>query len=93
MLLSLPLRLIRSVVLSGSRGGLRHPTDLLAQAVIPVYSAYLAYTTFVAARGSMAGLGAGAGADGSAGTTSGQASGSKRQAKMEKRGGQKVQYR
>lgn len=60
------------------------------QAVIPAYSAYLAYTTFVAARGGMAGL-AGAGGDGTAST--GQGGASKRQAKLEKRGGQKVQYR
>lgn len=57
--------------------------------VIPLYSAYLAYTTFTGARQSMAGL-AGAGGDGAAQGTS---TGSKRQQKLEKRGGQKVQYR
>jgi len=54
--------------------------------VIPAYSAWLAYTTFMGAQGGMSKL---AGAD-SAGTPQ---AGSKRQQKMEKRGGQKVQYR
>ncbi|KAK7536917.1 uncharacterized protein J3D65DRAFT_623784 [Phyllosticta citribraziliensis] len=53
---------------------------------IPLYSAYLAYTTFTGAKKSMAGL-AGAGSP-----DQGHATGSKRQQKMEKRG-QKVQYR
>lgn len=61
---------------------------LTKQAVIPLYSAYLAYSTFTGARQSMAGL-AGSGGNGEA--SAGQ--GSKRQQKMEKRGGQKVQYR
>lgn len=56
---------------------------------MPLYSAYLAYTTFAGARKSMAGF-SGAGDDDS---TQGVASGSKRQQKLEKRGGQKVQYR
>ncbi|KAF2103786.1 hypothetical protein NA57DRAFT_62647 [Rhizodiscina lignyota] len=58
-------------------------------AIIPLYSAYLAYTTFTGARQSMAGLaGSGGGDDGASASQ-----GSKRQQKMEKRGGQKVQYR
>lgn len=54
---------------------------------IPLYSAYKAYTIFVGARSGFSGL-SGAGGEGS--STAAQ---SKRQAKMEKRGGQKVQYR
>ena len=57
-----------------------------SQIVIPAYSAWLAYTTFMGAQGGMSKL---AGVD-SAGTPQ---AGSKRQQKMEKRGGQKVQYR
>ena len=57
--------------------------------VIPVYGAWLAYTTFGSVRKGMAGL-AGQGAEGEA--TNGVAS-SNRQKKMEKRGGQKTQYR
>lgn len=63
------------------------------QIAVPLYSAWLAYTTFTGARQGLAGMGgagagAGAGAEGAA--PGGQ---SKRQAKMEKRGGQRVQYR
>lgn len=54
---------------------------------VPMYSAYLAFTTFTGARQSLAGLGGA----GDAGATAGAQS--KRQAKMEKRGGQKVQSR
>jgi len=54
--------------------------------VVPVYSAYLAYTTFTGAKQSMAGL-AGSAEEGSS------TSQSKRQQKLEKRGGQRVQYR
>ncbi|KAK5113015.1 hypothetical protein LTR85_011037 [Meristemomyces frigidus] len=57
--------------------------------VVPLYSAYLAYTTFSGVRQGFGGLSAGAGGDGS-GSGGGQ---SKRQAKMEKRGGQRVQYK
>lgn len=57
-----------------------------AYLAVPVYSAYLAFTTFTGARKSLSGLG-GASDGGSVGTQS------KRQAKMEKKGGQKVQYR
>jgi hypothetical protein len=57
-----------------------------AYAAVPVYSAYLGFTTYSGVRQGMAGLGGGG--EGSAG--GGQ---SKRQAKLEKRGGQKVQYR
>ncbi|KAB2578497.1 hypothetical protein BFW01_g12532 [Lasiodiplodia theobromae] len=53
---------------------------------VPVYSAYLAYTTFIGARQSMAGLSG-------AGNAEGISTGSKRQQKLEKRGGQRVQYR
>jgi len=56
--------------------------------IIPAYSAYAGYTTFVSARQGYSGLAGGA-ADGS-GSSTGQ---SKRQQKMEKRGGRKVQYR
>ncbi|OCK74250.1 DUF788-domain-containing protein [Lepidopterella palustris CBS 459.81] len=55
--------------------------------VIPIYSVYLAYTTFMGARGGMQSL---AGGTDSAGTPQ---AGSKRQQKMEKRGGQKQLYR
>ena len=56
---------------------------------IPAYSAYLAYTTLGGMRQGMTGLGGHAGEQ-----VSGNASGtSSRQKKMEKRGGQKVQYR
>jgi len=57
--------------------------------VIPVYSAWLAYTTFGSVRQGMAGL-AGQATEGGA---VGEGTGSKRQRKMEKRGGQRVQYR
>lgn len=56
---------------------------------MPLYSAWLAYTTFTGARQGLAGMGgAGAGTEGTA--AGGQ---SKRQAKLEKRGGQRMQYR
>ncbi|TKA78854.1 hypothetical protein B0A49_02073 [Cryomyces minteri] len=58
-------------------------------AAIPLYSAYLAYTTFSGARQGLAGM-TGAGQDGVQGQ---QAASSKRQAKLEKRGGQRVAYR
>ena len=55
---------------------------------IPVYSIYLAFTTFGSMRQGMAGL------SGAEQQNSAQATGtSNRQKKMEKRGGQKVQYR
>lgn len=58
-----------------------------AYLAVPIYSAYLAFTTFSGARQGLAGLGG-------AGDTGAPAAGqSKRQAKMEKRGGQRVQYR
>ena len=56
-----------------------------AYAAVPVYSAYLGFTTYSGVRQGMAGFGGGA--EGGGG---GQ---SKRQAKIEKRGGQKVAYR
>ncbi|KAF2431380.1 hypothetical protein EJ08DRAFT_659978 [Tothia fuscella] len=55
--------------------------------VVPVYGAYAAYTTFTGARQSMAGMA------GSAEEGSSIGSQSKRQQKMEKRGGQRMQYR
>jgi hypothetical protein len=57
------------------------------QAVVPLYSAWLAYTTFTGARQGLMGGGAMPAEGASSG---GQ---SKRQQKMEKRGGQKMQYR
>lgn len=54
---------------------------------VPTYSVYLAYTTFTGARQGMAGL-AGPGAAEEGVTTQ-----SKRQSKLEKRGGQRMQYR
>ncbi|QIW94873.1 hypothetical protein AMS68_000391 [Peltaster fructicola] len=59
-----------------------------AYLAVPLYSAYLAFTTFSGARQGLAGLGGA----GDAGAT-GAAAQSKRQAKLEKRGGQRVQYR
>ncbi|KAF2085443.1 hypothetical protein K490DRAFT_75083 [Saccharata proteae CBS 121410] len=58
--------------------------------VVPLYSAYLAYTTFTGVR---QGLGGMTGANGAEATGAESTGGSKRQQKMEKRGGQRVQYR
>ena len=57
-------------------------------AVVPLYSAWLAFSTYTGVRQGMGGMmgGGSGGGDGSGGQ-------SKRQAKMEKRGGQKVAYR
>jgi len=55
---------------------------------IPLYSVWLAYTTFGGIRQGMAGM-AGAGDRALAGGSEG----SNRQKKMEKRGGQRVRYR
>jgi hypothetical protein len=55
-------------------------------AVIPMYSVWLAWTTFGGIRQGMAGLQGGGEAENGGGT-------SNRQKKLEKRGGQKVQYR
>ncbi|KAF4547404.1 putative SRP-independent targeting protein 2 [Elsinoe fawcettii] len=52
--------------------------------IVPAYSLWLAYTTFSGARQGLAGMGQ---------PSEGTAGQSKRQAKMEKRGGQKMQYR
>jgi hypothetical protein len=52
-------------------------------AIVPLYSVYLAYTTFMGVRG---------GYQDATGVPQPEAQ-SKRQAKMEKRGGQKVAYR
>ena len=54
--------------------------------VVPFYSVYLAYTTFIGVRQGFAGL-SGQNGDASAATMS------NRQKKMEKKGGQRVQYR
>lgn len=59
-----------------------------AFAVVPLYSAWLAFSAYSGVRSGMGGL-LGGGSE-SANPQAGQ---SKRQAKMEKRGGQKVQYR
>ncbi|KAF2139094.1 uncharacterized protein K452DRAFT_300656 [Aplosporella prunicola CBS 121167] len=56
--------------------------------VVPLYSVYLAYTTFMGVKQSFGGGSGGADAD-----AQGQGTGSKRQQKLEKRGGQRVQYR
>jgi hypothetical protein len=58
---------------------------------VPAYSAWLAFTTFTGARKGLAGMG---GVPTEAeGASTGPAGQSKRQAKMEKRGGQRMQYR
>ncbi|THX66620.1 hypothetical protein D6D08_07097 [Aureobasidium pullulans] len=57
-------------------------------AVIPLYSAWLAYTTFTGARQGLMGGGSAMPAEGASSGAQ-----SKRQQKMEKRGGQKMQYR
>lgn len=62
-----------------------------AWVMVPAYSGYLAFTTFTGARKGLAGMG-GATPEGE-GATSGPAGQSKRQAKLEKRGGQRMQYR
>lgn len=54
--------------------------------VVPLYSVWLAYTTFTGMRSGLAGMGGGAPDD----TPVGE---SKRQKKMENRGGQRAQYR
>lgn len=60
-----------------------------AYIVVPLYSGWLAFTTFTGAKKGLAGMGGGE----SEGAASGAGGQSKRQAKMEKRGGQKMQYR
>lgn len=55
-----------------------------AWGVMPIYSVYLAWTTYTGMRG---------GYQDAAGVPQPEAGTSKRQAKMEKRGGQKMQYR
>lgn len=57
--------------------------------VIPIYSVWLAYTTFGGMRQGMAGMVAAGGNEGPTGSSGG----SNRQKKMEKRGGQKTKYR
>lgn len=59
--------------------------------VVPLYSVWLAYTTFMGVKSGFGGMGGGDG-DGSsqAAATGGE---SKRQKKLEKRGGQRMQYR
>lgn len=60
-----------------------------AWSAVPVYSAWAAYAAFTGIKGSLSGMA------GPAGEPEGMGSGvaSKRQQKLEKRGGQKVQYR
>lgn len=55
---------------------------------VPLYSGYLAFTTYTGMRQGFAGMSGGADGD-----SAGSGGPSKRQAKMEKRGGQRVQYR
>lgn len=57
--------------------------------VVPLYSVWLAYTTLTGMRSGFAGMGGGG--DGSDQATA--AGESKRQKKLEKRGGQRTQYR
>ncbi|KAI9711568.1 MAG: hypothetical protein M1820_002133 [Bogoriella megaspora] len=76
LLESLPIIVLRQAELS------------IPQIVVPLYSAWLAWTTFGSARQGLAGL-TGGGADGQV-ENSGS---SKRQQKLEKRGGQRIQYR
>lgn len=66
-----------------------------AYAVVPLYSAWLAFTTYTGVRSGMGGL-MGGGSEGGIGSGTGTGTGgqSKRSAKMEKRGGgQKLVYR
>lgn len=56
------------------------------QIVVPMYTGWIAYTTFTGAKSGMAGMTDSAGVPQAGGM-------SKRQQKAEKRGGQKVQYR
>ncbi|CAK46168.1 hypothetical protein CBS63078_9991 [Aspergillus niger] len=58
--------------------------------VVPVYSVWLAYSTFMGMKSGLAGMG---GAGAGAGQEQGGAAESKRQKKMEKRGARGVQYR
>lgn len=60
--------------------------------VVPLYSVYLAYSTFTGMKSGLSGFGGGAGAGGD-GESAGTGAESKRQKKMEKRGGQRMQYR
>jgi hypothetical protein len=62
--------------------------------VVPGYAVYLGYTTFMGAKQGMAGFAGQQPGGGDDGAQGGSSSGtSKRQAKMEKRGGQRVAYR
>jgi hypothetical protein len=58
--------------------------------IVPAYSIWLAFTTYSGMKGGMGGLMGAGNENGSVGGGAGQ---SKRQAKMEKRGGQKMVYR
>ncbi|BCS26357.1 SND2/TMEM208 family protein [Aspergillus puulaauensis] len=60
--------------------------------VVPLYSVYLAYSTFTGMKSGLSGFGGGGGAGGD-GEGAGTGAESKRQRKMEKRGGQRMQYR
>jgi SRP-independent targeting protein 2/TMEM208 len=76
-----------SLWVSGARDGRGRDMADGWQIVIPLYAAYSAFTTYSSMRQSLGGMAA-------QGEDSGASSGmSKRQQKLEKRGGQKVQYR
>lgn len=64
-----------------------------AWAAVPIYAVYLGWTTYAGVRGGMGGLMGGAGAGAGAKGDGEAGEGSKRQKKLEKRGGQRVQYR
>lgn len=64
-----------------------------AWVIVPAYSGWCAWGVWTGARGMMGGGGAGQGVDGGDGSAAGRGGQSKRQAKMEKRGGQKMVYR
>lgn len=57
--------------------------------VVPLYSVWLAYSTFMGVKSGFGGMGGGDGSD-QAAPAGGE---SKRQKKLEKRGGQRTQYR
>ncbi|KAK0928947.1 hypothetical protein LTR29_017212 [Friedmanniomyces endolithicus] len=61
-------------------------------AVVPLYSAWLGWSTYAGVRQGFSGVSAGAGGAGT-GDGGGVGGQSKRQAKMERKGGQRVQYR
>lgn len=64
-----------------------------AWVVVPGYSAWLAFTTFTGMKSGLSGMMGAGGSEGAEGGKGGGEAQSKRQAKMEKRGGQKMVYR